>query len=184
MLTKPRRLWAVGFDQIERAAEIRDEVIRLGAKHCLVVLNTAVVVRYPDGIVTLDGHRFLGHISHWGDTFARCLAAFALGVPPLTEAGVGALVRDTCDASHDVGIDDAFISEVEDLLKPGTSALFVLDEEGDLDALLQGIRGLGGTVLKTTVDLERARLIQSTLAAVRTRTIEAGAESGYCNKAN
>jgi hypothetical protein len=27
------------------------------------------------------------------------------------------------------------------------------------------IRGLGGTVLKTNVDLERAKLIQSTLAA-------------------
>src|SRR5262245_52454091 len=142
MLTKPRRLWAIGFDQMERAAEVRDEVIQLGVKRCLVVLDTAVVVRYPDGIVTLDGQRFLGHISHWTTTSARCLAAFALGVPPLTEAGVGALVRNGCEALDDVGIDEAFVSEVEDLLKPGTSALFVLDEEGDMDALLRGIRGL------------------------------------------
>jgi len=34
---------------------------------------------------------------------------------------------------------------------------------------LEGIRGLGGTVLKTNVDLERAKLIQSTLAAVEDR---------------
>src|SRR5262245_43350160 len=184
MLTQPRRLWAVGFDRMERAAEVRDEVIRLGAKHCLVVLNTAVILRYPDGIVTLEGQRFLGHISHCGGTLARFLAAFALGVPPLTEAGVGALVRNGCDASDDVGIDEAFIGEVEELLKPGTSALFVLDEEGDMDALLQGIRGLGGTVLKTTVDLERARLIQSTLAAARTHTVEAGAESAFSKKSS
>jgi hypothetical protein len=38
-------------------------------------------------------------------------------------------------------------------------------EEGDMDAILRAIRGLGGTVLKTNVDLERAKLIQSTLAA-------------------
>jgi uncharacterized membrane protein len=51
-------------------------------------------------------------------------------------------------------------------MKPGTSALFVLDEEEneDLDVTLHAIRGLGGTVLKTNVDLERAKLIQSTLA--------------------
>ena len=50
-------------------------------------------------------------------------------------------------------------------MKPGTSALFVLDRVGDMDAILQGIRGLGGTVLKTNVDLKRAQLIQTTLAA-------------------
>jgi uncharacterized membrane protein len=55
--------------------------------------------------------------------------------------------------------------EVGGLIKPGTSVLFVLDEVGNMDAILRGIRGLGGTVLKTNVDLERARLIQSTLAA-------------------
>jgi uncharacterized membrane protein len=53
---------------------------------------------------------------------------------------------------------------VERLMKPGTSALFVLDEVGDMEMILDGIRGLGGTVLKTNVDLERAKLIQSTLA--------------------
>jgi hypothetical protein len=34
-----------------------------------------------------------------------------------------------------------------------------------MDTILKAIRGLGGTVLKTNVDLARAELIQSTLAA-------------------
>jgi len=50
-------------------------------------------------------------------------------------------------------------------MRPGTSALFVLDSEGQMDVILHGIRGLGGTVLKTNVDPERVRLIQSTLAS-------------------
>ena len=79
-------------------------------------------------------------------------------------------------AAGEITIDETFIDGVEGLLKPGTSALFVLDREGDLDAVLQGIRGLGGTVLKTTVDVERAKLIQSTLADDSTRTIELGVE--------
>jgi hypothetical protein len=34
-----------------------------------------------------------------------------------------------------------------------------------MDAILHSIRGLGGMVPKTNVDVERARLIQPTLAA-------------------
>jgi uncharacterized membrane protein len=54
-------------------------------------------------------------------------------------------------------------------MKPGTSALFVLDDEGDMEVILYRLRGLGGTLLKTNVDLERARLIQSTLGASANR---------------
>jgi uncharacterized membrane protein len=50
-------------------------------------------------------------------------------------------------------------------MQPGTSALFVLDDAEDMEVILHKIRGLGGTVLKTNVDLKRAKLIQSTLAA-------------------
>ena len=51
------------------------------------------------------------------------------------------------------------------MMKPGTSVLLVLDDGGDMEVILHHIRGLGGTVLKTNVDLVRARLIQSTLSA-------------------
>ena len=111
---------------------------------------------------------------------ARLLAALSLGSPPLTGAAVGAMQR-MIGAASAVGIDDDFVCQVEHLMKPGTSALFVLDREGDLGAILQGIRGLGGAVLKTNVDLERARLIQSTLSepcAEATGTIDASSTSG------
>jgi uncharacterized membrane protein len=85
---------------------------------------------------------------------------------PVSGAAVGALLggAGTAAAWAAAGIDDDFVREVEGLMKPGTSALFVLDQEGDMEVILHAIRGLGGTVLKTTVDLERAKLIQSTLA--------------------
>jgi uncharacterized membrane protein len=171
-MTQRDRLWAVGFDRVERAAEVRADILKLGARRCLIVLDTAVAVCYPDGIVTLNGERFLGNISSRPHTLASFIAAIALGVPPLTEAVIGTRARNASPASDRIGIDETFVGEVETLLKPGTSALFVLDEEGDMDALLHGIQGLGGTVLKTTVDLERAKLIQSTLAAASTRLIE------------
>jgi uncharacterized membrane protein len=72
--------------------------------------------------------------------------------------------------SSSVGIDDAFVTDVKGMMKPRTSAIFVLDDEGDMDVILHKIRGLGGTVLKTNVDLERTQLIQSTLATPSAQT--------------
>jgi len=165
-MTTSAHLWAVGYDDERRAEEIRDELAALGERHCLVVRDTAVAVRYADGSLTLDGELYLpaGDISRRG--LAGLLARLALSAPPLTAAAVGFSLRST----HSTGpgaavISEEFVGEVQEMVKPGTSALFVLDEVGDLDAILQGIRGLGGTVLKTTVDLPRATLIQSTLAA-------------------
>jgi uncharacterized membrane protein len=167
-MTKSGHLWAIGYDGLGRAEQVRHEIIKLSDKHCLILLDTAVVVRYPDGSVTLDGEPIVAATNVRGRGFASFLAGLALGAPPLTGAAVGALASGFGGAAAEVGIDDAFISEVQSLMKPGTSALFVLDQEGDMDAILQGIRGLGGTVLRANVDVKRARLIQSTLAATCT----------------
>jgi uncharacterized membrane protein len=165
-MTASAHLWAIGYDDMGRADQVREEVIRLSNRHCLILLDTAVVVRYPDGCVTLNGEPFVAPLRIGRHTLAGFLAGLALGAPPLTGAAARALVGGTGNATPTaVGIDDDFVCEVERLMKPGTSALFVLDREGDREALLQGIRGLGGTLLKTNVDLERAKLIQSTLAA-------------------
>jgi uncharacterized membrane protein len=169
-MTRTAHLWAIGYDDMGRAEHVRHEIARLGERHCLIVHATAVAVRYPDGSVTLDGEPFVVMPKIQGRTFASFLAGLALGAPPLTGPAVGAVLRRTGQTSSDgTGIDEDFVNEVEGLLKPGTSALFVLDREGDMDAILQGIRGLGGTVLKTNVDLERAKLIQATLAAAEDR---------------
>ena len=124
-----------------------------------------MAVRYPDGFLTLNGEPFQAVTNVPSGTAARFLASLALGAPPLTGAAVGLMLDRVGAAAVEVGISDDFVRQVEGLIKPGTSVLFVLDQEGDMDAILHAIRGLGGTVLKTNVDLERAKLIQSTLAA-------------------
>jgi uncharacterized membrane protein len=165
-MMKDGHLWAVGYDDIQRAEHVRAEIARLGETRCLTLLDTAVIKRYPDGCVTLDGEPFVAAANLSGRTFASFLAGLALGAPPLTGAAVGAWAGRSGAAAAEVGIDDNFLREAAALMKPGTSALFVLDREGDMAAILQGIRGLGGTVLKTNVDLQRVQLIQTTLAAV------------------
>jgi uncharacterized membrane protein len=165
-MSKSGNLWAVGFDEAGRAAQVRDELTRLSREeHCLILEDAAVAVRYPDGPLILDGEPFLEMTEVPVRTVASFLAVLALGAPPTTGAAVGGLLNSFGFNHAAVGISDDFVREVAHLIQPGSSVLFVLDDARDMDAILHAIRGLGGTVLKTSVDFERLQLIQSTLAA-------------------
>jgi uncharacterized membrane protein len=169
-MTATAHLWAVGYDDMARAEQVRDEITQLGwgasrAAKYLILLDLVVVVRHPDGSFTFDRKPFPGVANILACTGVGFLAGLVLAAP-LTGATIGVLLGSagTAAATH-AGITEDFIHDVESMMKPGTSALFVLDEQQDIEVILHKIRGLGGTVLKTNVDLERAKLIQSTLAA-------------------
>jgi uncharacterized membrane protein len=164
-------LWAVGYDDMVRADQVRAEIARLGwgtgrARDHLLLLDLAVVVRHPDGSFTFDRKPFPDLANILGCTTVGFLAGLVVAAP-LTGAAVGAVLGSAgCAASAAAaGIPNDFVREVERLMRPGTSALFVLDQAGDMEAILNTIRGLGGSVVKTNVDPERVRLIQSALAA-------------------
>ena len=164
-------LWAIGYDDVGRANQVRDEIVKLGwDEHYLLLDDVAVVVRQFDGSFTLDREPFPAALNVLGWSVVGFLAGLVLGTP-LPGAAIGAVLGGAgTAASGSVGIGEDFVEEVKGLMKPGSSALFVLDDEGDMEVILHKIRGLGGTVLKTNVDLEHARLIQSTLAASSAQT--------------
>jgi len=165
-------LWAVGYDHVGRAEQVREEIVKLGwNSQYLNLTDIAVIVRHADGSFTFDREPFPSTENILGITAVGFLSGLVLGAP-LSGAAIGALLGSAGSAitTHSVGIGDEFVREVEQRMTPGTSALFVLDEEGDMEAILHKIRGLGGTVLKRNVDMERLRLIQSTLAAGSTET--------------
>ena len=161
-------LWAISYDDMARADQVRDEIADLGwgsgrAAKYLILEDCAVVVRHPDGSFTVNRQRFTGLANILACTGAGLLAGLVLAAP-LTGATIGALLGSAGTAAR-LGISEDFIRDVEALMKSGTSALFVLDDAGNMEVILHKIQGLGGKVLKTNVDLERAKLIQSTLAA-------------------
>jgi uncharacterized membrane protein len=163
-------LWAIGYEDMNRADEVRNEITGLGwgsgpGVSYFNLLDIVVVVRHPDGTYAINREPFPGIANILACAGAGFLAGLVLATP-LTGAAIGALLggAGTAAAIH-AGISEEFIRDVEALMKPATSALFVLDSQGDMEAILHAIQGLGGTVLKTNVDLKRAELIQSTLAA-------------------
>jgi uncharacterized membrane protein len=179
-MTTAARLWAIGYDDTERANRGLDVITGRGwgpgiAGNRLALLDIAMVVRHPDGSFAIDRKPFSGVANILACAGVGFLAGLVLAAP-LTGATIGALLGSAgsaAAATHAV-ISEDFIRDVETLMKPGTSALFVLDNGGDMEAILHAIQGLGGTVLKTSVDLERAKLIQSTLVASGDRSDQQG----------
>jgi uncharacterized membrane protein len=160
-------LWAIGYPDMQRAAEVKNEIIHLGwdPPTSLALLDVAVVVRHPDGSFTVDREAFPSAGNILGMTAIGFLAGLVVAAPA-AGAAVGALIGGAGTAfAHALRISDEFVRDVEAMLQPATSALFVLDDGGDMEVILERIRGLGGRVLKTNVDGERVKLIQQTLSA-------------------
>ena len=163
-------LWAIGYDTMEQADQLRDRISELGwgngrAGTYLFLLEIAVVVRHLDGTFALNRKPFPNVVNIATCTTVGFLVGLVVAAP-LTGAAIGALVGVAGTASAHAaqcGISEDFIRQVEELMKPGTSALFVLDTVGDMSTILDWLRGMGGTILKSNVDPERAKLIQSTL---------------------
>ena len=122
-MTSSGHLWAIGYDHMERADQVRDKIINLGwGMHHLILEDVAVVVRHLDGSFTLGRERFPAASNVLGCTAVGFLAGLVLGAP-LTGATIGAMVggAGTAAASASAGIGDDFVAEVQGLMKPGTS---------------------------------------------------------------
>jgi uncharacterized membrane protein len=164
-MSGPVHLWAVGYDDLDRAQRVRDLIVSM-ADHdqCLRLLEIALLVRSPDGSLTFNGKPFPAAKRSLGQGILAILAAFSLAVPLLSDDAVARTFDSSLPASSTPAISREFKDEIITMLRPGTAALLVLDIAENMDMILPRLRGLGGTILKTNVDLERANLIQSSLA--------------------
>jgi uncharacterized membrane protein len=52
-------------------------------------------------------------------------------------------------------------------IRPGTAALFLLVRRATADKVLDGLRGVGGTVMRTSLDHTKEAALQSALASVQ-----------------
>src|ERR1700722_15624019 len=132
-MTASAHLWAIGYDDAVQADRTRAEVTALaGAGQRLLLLDVAILTRAADGSYTLNREPFPLTSSVLAGGTLGFLAGLALAAP-MTGAAVGALLGTAAStAANALGIEDAFIQEVERLMKPRTSAVLVLDDQGDL----------------------------------------------------
>lgn len=161
-------LIAVGYPDERTALEAEKEAQHLADELIIQPDAIAAIVRHKDGRYQVTtNHHAVGAGATWG-MFWGFFFGLLFFVPVLgmaMGAGLGALFGKLEQA----GIDKEFQRQVRDMLKPGTSALFLVLEKATPDKAVAAMSKFGGTVLKTSLSQEAEERLQSALHGAETR---------------
>ena len=153
-------LVVVGFDEHDKAEEVRLKLQKLQSEYLLDLADVVVAVKDEIGKVKLHHAGNLTADDAVFQGFCGSLANLIL-INATTGAASGALT--------DMGINDHFMKELAATLMPCSSALFVLTRtpSPDRDQLLEELKGLGGKILMTSLSHEDKAKLQAALSAAR-----------------
>ncbi len=84
---------------------------------------------------------------------------------PLLGAAVGAAGGALGGALTDFGINDKFMKQLAESIRPGDAALFVLIKEMTADKVVEQISDFGGVVLKTSLTDAKEQALRHALAS-------------------
>lgn len=155
-------LIAIGYDDMTTAARAEEEVQRLASDLIIQPDAVAVIVCNEDGKykVSTNHHPVGAGASYgmfWGLLFGLLFFVPVFGMA--VGAGLGALMGKV----EKTGIDSAFQEQVRDMLKPGTSALFLVVEKVTPDKAVEALSEFGGTVLKSSLSKDAESQLQEAL---------------------
>jgi len=129
----------------------------------LVKIEDHAVVRWPVGEsrpTTTHSHDQNWRGAGWGSVFGLLIGTlfFIPVIGGIAGAALGALSK----ASEDTGIPKEQLEKIRTEVTPGTSALFLVTEQGNLDRLGERLRGMKGALIATNLtDGEREILTES-----------------------
>jgi uncharacterized membrane protein len=155
-------LIAIGYPDESTAEEAADEARRLARDLIIQPDAIAVIVRDDEGKYHVHTHHHMvGAGASWG-MFWGLLFGVLFFVPVIgiaVGAGLGALMGKVTKS----GIDRQFQEQVRGMIKPGTSALFLMVEKVTPDKAVEAMSKFGGTVLKTSLSKEGEQELQDAL---------------------
>ncbi len=155
-------LIAIAYPDETTAAAAQAEAEKLAGELIIQTDAIASIVRNKDGDfkVSTNHHSVAGGTSwgmFWGVLFGMLFFVPFLGLA--IGAGFGALMgklqKDT--------VDEAFVEQVRDAMKPGTSALFLVIEKATPDKAIAALSKFGGTVLKSSLSSDVEKELQAEL---------------------
>jgi uncharacterized membrane protein len=162
-------LVAIGYPDETTATAAATEAQRLAADLIIEPDAIAVISRDQSGkLHVTTNHHAVGTGATWG-MFWGLLFGMLFFVPffgMAVGAGLGALMGKVTKT----GIDKGFQDQVRDMLKPGTSALFLVIEKATPDKAVEALRPYGGTVLKSSLSKEAEAELQAALHDSQTQT--------------
>lgn len=158
-------LVVIAFPSEAKAEEVRHKILDLQKDYLIELGDAVIAVKQPNGTVKLNqliNTTAMGAVSgaFWGTLIGLIF------LMPLAGAAIGAASGAFGGALTDVGINDAFMKEVAETLQSGNAALFLLIRKLTTDKVLADLKGVGGTVLRTSFDHTNEDALRAALAGI------------------
>src|SRR6516225_2282934 len=162
-------LVVIDYESEVKAEEVRLALLKMQKEYLIDLADAVVVVRDAKGKVKL---RQMYDLTTAGAISGGFWGAFMglLFLNPLFGFAIGAAAGAVSGALRDVGIDDNFMKNLGQTLKPGTAALCVLIRQMTPDKVLEEIQKFGGTLIKTNLSSENEAKLRAALASVQKST--------------
>ena len=160
-------LIAIIYPSEAKAEEVRQRLFKLQKEYLITISDAVIAVKTEAGPVKLNqlvNTTAMGAASgsFWG------LLIGVIFLNPILGVAIGAASGALGGALSDYGINDTFMKDLSASLQPGNAALFVLIKNMTADKVLREIQDAGGTVLKTSLDDTKERLLRDALAKAST----------------
>jgi uncharacterized membrane protein len=155
-------LVAIGYADEGSALAAEKEAQRLADELIIQSDAIAAVVRHRDGKYQVTtNHQAVGSGATWG-MFWGLFFGLLLFVPVLG-MGIGVGLGAPFGKLEQAGIDKEFQAQVRAMLTPGTSALFLVLEDGTANRAVGPLSRYGGTILETALSKEVEGKLQAAL---------------------
>lgn len=159
-------LVVVEYEDQYKAEEMLLKLRRLQKEYLIDLEDAVVAVKDDKGKIKLHQSINLTTYGAVSGGFWGALVGLIF-LNPLLGMAMGAAAGAASGALSDVGIDDKFMKELADGMRPGGSALFVLVRKSTPDRVLEEVKGSGGKILKTSLTNEDEAKLQAALSAAK-----------------
>ena len=155
-------LVVVAYPNEFQAEEVRLRLLKMQQEYLVDLEDAVIAVRKEDGkIKLLQLHNLTGAGAVSGGFWGLLIGLLFMN--PLLGAAVGAGAGAISGALADVGINDEFMKQLGQNLKPGGSMLFILFRSITLDKALQELKGTGGTIIQTSLSHEDEQRLRNAM---------------------
>lgn len=157
-------LVVIEFPSEAKAEEVRNKLLDMRKEYLIELDDAAIAIKLPDGRIKLNQ---LFHPAAAGAAYGSLwgLLVGLIFLMPVAGVALGAASGAISGALTDVGVNDQFMKDVAATLKSGNAALFLLIRKMTTDKVLEDLKGVGGTVLRTSFDHAHENALREAIGA-------------------
>jgi uncharacterized membrane protein len=154
-------LIAIAYPDLSTAQEVASNVGDAQKAHLIELDDLVIVERRSDDKIKLHQPSLAGAGALGGAAWGGLIGLIFL--VPLFGMAVGAATGAAAGAMSDTGVDDAFLKDLGEKLKPGGAALVGLVREANTEKLFAEIK-IPGEVIQTSLTAEDEQPLRDALA--------------------